>query len=255
MPTVLAGETRDLPTGLPGAPIRSMSHDASESPTGLLLSGGLDSAILLGTLVDQGRRVQPFYVRSQLFWEPEELQAARRYLEAISSPSVDELVVLDLPLADLYDDHWSVTGHEPPDASSPDDAVFLPGRNALLAIKAALWCRLNGVDPLALGVLQSNPFTDATSEFFYHLQSALNCGPGRPVTIVRPFSHLDKRQVMELGRGMPLELTFSCIAPSASLHCGQCNKCAERRHAFGLVEIEDPTQYATPHCPLPTPNS
>ena len=90
-----------------------MPPDASESPIGLLLSGGLDSAILLGTLVGQGRRVQPFYVRSQLFWEPEELQAARRSVEAISSPLVDDLVVLDLPLADLYDDHWSVTGHEP----------------------------------------------------------------------------------------------------------------------------------------------
>jgi len=223
-----------------------MPPDSSESPIGLLLSGGLDSAILLGTLVGQGRRVQPFYVRSQLFWEPEELDAARRSVEAILSPLVEELVVLDLPLKDLYDDHWSVTGHQPPDASTADDAVCLPGRNALLAIKAALWCRLNGIDQLALGVLESNPFADATSDFFHHLEAALNCGPGRPLSIVRPFARLDKRQVMELGRSMPLELTFSCIAPTAGLHCGQCNKCAERNHAFRLVGVEDPTQYATP---------
>ena len=37
---------------------------------------------------------------------------------------------------------------------------------------------------------------------------------------------------MELGRDMPLELTFSCIDPRDGLHCGRCNKCAERQEAF-----------------------
>jgi 7-cyano-7-deazaguanine synthase len=43
---------------------------------------------------------------------------------------------------------------------------------------------------------------------------------------------------------MPLELTFSCIAPAGSLHCGQCNKCAERQRAFRLSSMPDPTRYA-----------
>ena len=37
---------------------------------------------------------------------------------------------------------------------------------------------------------------------------------------------------MALGRGLPLELTFSCISPLRGLHCGHCNKCAERQAAF-----------------------
>jgi 7-cyano-7-deazaguanine synthase len=229
-----------------------MHLPSTQTPTGLLLSGGLDSAILLGTLVGHRRRVQPFYVRSRLFWEAEELRATRRFVEALGSPLVDELVVLELPLEDVYEGHWSVTGDEPPDASSPDDAVFLPGRNAFLSIKAALWCRLNGIEELALGVLRSNPFADATPDFFDHLQAALNCGPGPPLRIIRPFAQYDKREVMELGREMPLEETFSCIAPSAGLHCGQCNKCAERGLAFQCVGLEDPTQYATAATPDPS---
>jgi len=223
-----------------------MTLESSPPPIGLLLSGGLDSCILLATLLNEGRRVRPFYVRCQLIWEPAELRAVGRWLEALSSPLVDELVLLDLPLADLYTDHWSVTGREPPDASSPDDAVYLPGRNALLVIKASLWCRLHGIDELALAVLESNPFADATSDFFGNLQSALNFDRGRQVSIVRPFAGLSKRQVMELGRRLPLELTFSCIAPSGGLHCGRCNKCAERSAAFRLVDREDPTRYAAP---------
>jgi 7-cyano-7-deazaguanine synthase len=164
----------------------------------------------------------------------------------MACPHLDDLVLLDLPLADLYHDHWSLTGLEPPNASSPDEAVYLPGRNALLVIKAALWCQLHGIDQLALGVLESNPFADATPAFFDDLEAVLSRSTGDRLRIVRPFARMDKRQVMELGRDLPLELTFSCIAPSDGLHCGQCNKCAERNRAFRLVALADPSQYAVP---------
>jgi len=47
-------------------------------------------------------------------------------------------------------------------ADTPDDAVFLPGRNVLLLSKAMLWCHLHGVEEVALAPLESNPFPDAT---------------------------------------------------------------------------------------------
>jgi 7-cyano-7-deazaguanine synthase len=92
--------------------------------------------------------------------------------------------------------------------------------------------------------LGSSPFADATDEFFKDLQAALSRAGEGPLHIVRPFARLDKRQVMELGRSYSLELTFSCIAPVDGLHCGRCNKCAERRRAFRSVELPDPTRYA-----------
>jgi 7-cyano-7-deazaguanine synthase len=220
--------------------------DPCDSTIGVLLSGGLDSCILVAALLKEGRRVRPLYVRSGLVWEPEELGAVRRWLEALRSPRLEKLVVLDLPLTDLYQGHWSLTGRGAPDAASADDAVYLPGRNALLMVKPALWCKLHGVERLALGVLASNPFADATAAFFELFESAWNCGAGSRLEILRPFTGLSKQQVMELGRGLPLELTFSCIAPSGGLHCGRCNKCAERTAAFRLVGVEDPTRYAVP---------
>ena len=223
-----------------------MTANRFASPVGLLASGGLDSSILLATLLEQGRRVRPFYVQSGLIWEPHELRAVGQFVAAMSCPHLDDLVPLNLPLADVYDEHWSLTGVQPPDASSPEEAVYLPGRNALLVIKAALWCQLHGIEQLALGVLASNPFADATPAFFDHLEAVLSRGAGSGLRIVRPFAPFNKQQVMELGRGLPLELTFSCIAPSAGLHCGQCNKCAERNRAFRLVGLKDPTEYAAP---------
>ena len=55
---------------------------------------------------------------------------------------------------------------------------------------------------------------------------------------------MNKQQVMALGRNLPLELTFSCIAPAGGLHCGRCNKCAERQNAFRDAGITDKTSYA-----------
>jgi 7-cyano-7-deazaguanine synthase len=215
-----------------------------KAAVGLLLSGGLDSSVLLGYLLRQNRRVQPFYVRTQVVWEEEESRAVRLYLDALASPLQEPLVDLDLPLSDLYGDHWSLTGCGVPDADSEDEAVYLPSRNVLLVIKAAVWCQLHGIEQLALGVLGTNPFADATDEFFRSLETTLNCGSAGRIRIARPLSGLNKRQVMNLGRGLPLELTFSCISPVGGLHCGQCNKCAERSAAFRLVGREDPTRYA-----------
>ncbi len=221
-----------------------MTSPDIDAPLGLLVSGGLDSGILLGHLLEQGRVVQPFYVRKGLFWETDEQRALEKLLTHFSGPRLRPLVVFDLPLTDVYGDHWSVHGRAVPGADSPDEAVYLPGRNALLLIKPAVWCRLNGVQELALAPLGSNPFPDAGPDFFAAFETTLNLAVGGRLRIVRPFAQLHKRDVMQLGRRFPLELTFSCISPQAGLHCGRCNKCGERRQAFRVIDAADPTRYA-----------
>jgi 7-cyano-7-deazaguanine synthase len=210
----------------------------------VLTSGGLDSCILINHLLRQGRLVQPIYVRSGLIWEPAELQALQRYLAQLSSLAPRDLVVLELPLTDLYGEHWSLTGVNPPGKNSPDEEVFLPGRNVLLAVKGGLWCQMNGIRELALAVLGTSPFGDAKGAFFEQLQAVFDVYREGSVRFVLPFADLSKPEVMQLGRGCPLELTFSCISPVRDRHCGQCNKCAERRQAFRSVGWDDPTTYA-----------
>src|SRR5690242_7731769 len=95
--------------------------------TGLLLSGGLDSAILLGQQLAAGAAVVPFYVRTGCNWEAAELRAVDRFLADLEQPRLHEQVVLDMPLEDLYGDHWSLSGSGVPDNRSPDETVYLPG--------------------------------------------------------------------------------------------------------------------------------
>lgn len=210
----------------------------------VLVSGGLDSAILLGDAVRHWRRVQPLYIRHGLFWEETELRYLQRFLAAIASPALEPLHVLELPVADVYGEHWSITGRQVPDATSADEAVFLPGRNVLLLAKAILWCQLHDYSSVALAPLLSNPFPDATASFFQNFQDTVNQAVAGEVQVLVPFAGLPKLEVMRLGQNLPLALTFSCIAPNDDLHCGACNKCAERRRAFDEAKMQDPTSYA-----------
>ena len=219
---------------------------ATSGPTtiGVLASGGLDSCVLVAHLLRQGYGVQPFYVRCGLLWEREELLALRAFLCAVAEPRRDALVVFDLPLTDLYGEHWSIHGRDVPDAQSPDSAVYLPGRNALLGIKPVLWCGMHGIGQLALATLACNPFPDATDEFFHDFEALLQRATGNRVSILHPFATMKKEDVVQLGKGLPLELTFSCIVPGGGRHCGRCNKCAERQRAFRSAGVQDLTQYS-----------
>ena len=138
---------------------------------------------------ESGERVQPIYVAGGLVWEQAELAAAR----AIAGPiwpvrALRRLVVLDLPLADLYGRHWSTDGRQTPDGTTPDEAVYLPGRNPLLLVKSRLWCQLNGIGRLALGTLENNPFADATAEFFASFAAVLDRAMSGSVALERPLA-------------------------------------------------------------------
>jgi 7-cyano-7-deazaguanine synthase len=250
---------QELPPWIATVPDRLAFHNLGGDPTlphelnlssgsanalGVLLSGGVDSAILLGDALARGQFVVPIYIRTGCVWQGSELRAVRAYLAAVAHRNLSRLVLLDMPLAELYGEHWSISGRDVPNRRSPDDAVFLPGRNPLLLVKPIVWCQMNGIQQLAIATLQGNPFDDATPGFFARFEDAMSLAGGRRVDVLRPFEALSKRSVIRLGQGLPLELTFSCLRPVDGEHCGQCNKCGERQAALAHREGGDPTFYA-----------
>ena len=214
----------------------------------VLFSGGLDSAVMLAD-ASQRSRVQPYYVSVGFAWEDEERAMVARLL---SSPSldgrVDPVVHLRFDMRDVFSpDHWAMRG-EPPAFDTPDEHVFIDGRNVILVSKAAVVMARAGISRVLIGPLAGNPFPDATTEFFQAMACALSLGLAHTIEIEAPFAHLHKSDVIRKGiaLGVPLELTLSCMQPAGGRHCGRCSKCRERRDAFREAGVDDPTPYREP---------
>lgn len=213
-------------------------------PVAALASGGLDSSVMVAQLAREAD-VYPVYVRAGLAWESEEMAALERFLSAIETTRVQGLTVLSVPAAPLYPDgHWSVTGTGVPGATAPDEEMYIPGRNILLIGLTAVWCSTHDVSRIAIGSLGGNPFPDATTEFFGLFGGALSRGLDHDVLIEAPFRGRHKEDLIRDHSDLPLELTLTCARPADGAHCGDCNKCYERRQAFASAGAADTTVYS-----------
>jgi 7-cyano-7-deazaguanine synthase len=92
-------------------------------------------------------------------------------------------------------------------------------------------------------VLRGNPFPDSTTKFFKKLSEVLSMGLNYEIEVKAPFNKLKKENVIAMGQRMPLEFTFSCLNPKGYDHCGECNKCVERKKAFFAAGVFDKTRY------------
>jgi 7-cyano-7-deazaguanine synthase len=222
--------------------------------TAVLLSGGLDSAVLLAeeaAACDAGD-VQPVYVSVGLAWEAAERAAVTSFLAASAlEHRLRPLAALSVDMRDVYPStHWAIEGR-PPGYHTRDEEVYLHGRNIVLLTKAGIFCAAEKIDRLVLGTLDHNPFPDATPAFRSAIATALSLGLGRRLAVDAPYSAVAKAEVVRRGvaLGLPLALTLSCMNPigvpgAFPRHCGLCSKCRERHDGFLEAGVTDPTDYA-----------
>ena len=203
------------------------------------------------------------YVSVGLAWEAAERAVVSRLLaRAPLDGHVRPVVSLNVDMRDVYAGaHWAVQGH-PPAYHTPDEDVYLPGRNVVLLSKAAVYCAAAKIGRLVLGTLAHNTFPDATAAFRAAMAHALSLGLDHPLRIEAPYASTSKADIIRRGAalGVPFELTLSCMNPphpapgtlhaapctlDSAIHCGACSKCRERHDAFVDAGIPDPTTYAT----------
>jgi 7-cyano-7-deazaguanine synthase len=216
----------------------------------VLLSGGLDSAVLAAHEA-QGARVLPVYVSVGLAWEDAEIAMVERLLASPAyAGNVAPLARVSFTMRDVYSPtHWAIRG-VPPAYDTPDEDVYLAGRNLVLLTKAGVFAAKAKAHRIALGPLAGNPFPDARPEFFSAMAKAMSLGLDHQIAIATPFLEWEKADVIKRGVALnvPLALTLSCMNPVIATgfpqHCGLCSKCRERRDAFAAAGVSDPSTYA-----------
>lgn len=218
------------------------------SAVAVLCSGGLDSVVLAAHLAQESE-VHPVYVSVGLAWEGAERAALARLTQVPAyAARLAPLVTLDVTMRDVYGGgHWAVRG-TPPAYDTPDEDVYLAGRNLILLAKAGVYCASAGIHRIAIGPLAGNPFPDATPAFFDAMGRAMSLGLAHDLTVDAPFSTMEKAAVIRLGQslGVPMETSVSCMNPRTGRHCGLCSKCRERRDAFAEAGVVDLTDYDAP---------
>ena len=94
-------------------------------------------------------------------------------------------------------------------------------------------------------------YPDCREDFMKSMGDAIRLGTYAAVEILRPFIHNSKAEIAQRGHelGVDFSKTWSCYK-GGDVHCGTCGTCVERREAFQLAGLPDPTAYAST-APLP----
>lgn len=125
--------------------------------------------------------------------------------------------------------------------------TVVPNRNMILLSLAAAWAISLKYDAIAYAAHGGDHaiYPDCRDVFTVAMAEAIRLADWHQVELIRPFVKMTKADIVRRGVevGAPLERTWSCYKGGA-LHCGRCGTCIERREAFYLAGVDDPTAYA-----------
>ncbi|WP_300073655.1 7-cyano-7-deazaguanine synthase QueC [uncultured Ruegeria sp.] len=218
--------------------------------TTLVCSGGLDSVSLAHVLADQGglSRLVSFDYGQR---HTRELDFAAACAKRLGVPHhVIDLrsVGVTLTGSALTDDLDVPDGHYEEESMK---VTVVPNRNAIMLTVAYGIAAAQGDDAVATAVHGGDHFIypdcrPAFTDAFDTMQRAALDGHA-DVELHVPFVHRSKADIVAEGARVntPFDQTWSCYKGGA-LQCGRCGTCVERREAFDLAGVPDPTVYADP---------
>jgi 7-cyano-7-deazaguanine synthase len=136
--------------------------------------------------------------------------------------------------------------------------TVVPFRNGIMLSIAAGLAESLGAAGLVIAAHSGDHaiYPDCREEFMKAMDAGMRLGTYAEIQLLRPFVALTKAEIARRGAtlGVDYAQTWSCYV-GGEIHCGECGTCVERREAFLLAEVSDPTIYAST-APLPAgPNS
>jgi 7-cyano-7-deazaguanine synthase len=212
----------------------------------VLHSGGIDSTTLLYTLRAQGHAVRGISFDYGQRHRRELIAAGQICTNLGIEHRVADLATLRPLLAGsaLTDDIPIPTGHYTAESMK---VTVVPNRNMIMLSVAIGWAVSVSAEAVAYAAHAGDHaiYPDCRPEFAEAMDAAAALCDWRPIRLLRPFVALSKTDILRRGHelGVPFELTWSCYQ-GGDQHCGRCGTCTERREAFRLAGIPDPTLYS-----------
>lgn len=216
----------------------------------LSLSGGMDSATLLGEAierygVEQVLAVSFFYPSKHNVYE---LASAFRLS---AHCGVEHQTINVAPLFTSFKSNLLKTGGVVPEGHYEAEsmkATVVPCRNLIfLSILAGLAESLE-IPEVWLGAHAGDHhiYPDCRSVFIESAAQTVSLATDGKVTLRAPYLMVNKGQILKegLARGTPYALTRTCYKDQP-IACGKCGSCQERLEAFKLNGMEDPLDYVS----------
>jgi 7-cyano-7-deazaguanine synthase len=171
--------------------------------------------------------------------------------QAAAAGARHEIVRLDF-VDRLFDSALLKSGGEIPDGhyeAANMKQTVVPFRNAIFLSIACGFAESAGAEGLVIAAHGGDHaiYPDCREEFMAAMGDAMRLGTYANVELLRPFITMNKGEIAALGTrlGVDFKRTWSCYKGGAegARHCGKCGTCVERREAFVMAGVTDPTDY------------
>ncbi|MFZ4387460.1 MAG: 7-cyano-7-deazaguanine synthase QueC [Chthoniobacterales bacterium] len=148
------------------------------------------------------------------------------------------------------------SGGEIPDGHYEEESMrstVVPFRNGIMLAIAAGFAESRGAEGIVIAAHAGDHaiYPDCRESFMEPMASAIREGTYARIELLRPFVEMNKAAIVRRGAelGVDFSHTWSCYK-GGEIHCGTCGTCVERREAFLIAGIPDPTAYLK-SVPLP----
>lgn len=211
-----------------------------------IISGGLDSTVLLFKEIAAGHEVRALSVDYGQKHKVE-LDYAKSICEQLQVPH--EIADLTSITKLLGGSSQTDVNIQVPDGHYAEETMkitVVPNRNMIMLSVAAGWAISTGSKAVCYGAHAGDhaQYADCRQVFIDELKKSLALCDFTPIELEAPFANISKSDIVKLGAELkvPFEKTWSCYK-GGDKHCGVCGTCYERREAFELAGINDPTEY------------